>query len=88
MSIYRVVVSYFNNHLQFMAERGVLAMTPGQALDSTLQHLQIDQTKCHSFKAWTQKPEALTDFSEDALFQECVGSNYTLRDIWSKRYDG
>jgi hypothetical protein len=86
MNLYRVVVSFMKENMQFMAERGVLAMTPGQALDDTITHLGIDLTRIDSFKAWTQRPSALADFSEDAQFLACLGSKHSVRDVWFKRY--
>ena len=74
-------------HMQFMSERGVMAMTPGEALDSVISHLQIDQTRIHSFKAWTAKPMQLSDFSEDCQFLNCLGTGRSVKDIWLKRYD-
>lgn len=69
-----------------MAERGVLAMSPGQALDDVLTHLQVDLTKAYQLKTWVAKPQELSDFSHDAQFCDCVGSRYTVRDVWAKRY--
>lgn len=68
-----------------MAERGCLAMTPGQALDDTISQLNIDFTQCHGFKAWAQLPSALNEFSEDARFLDCINTNYTVQDVWLKR---
>lgn len=87
MSLYRVVISFMKEHMQFMQERGVLAMTPGQALDDTVSSLQIDLTRIDSFKAWTTKPSALDDFSYDAQFLTCLGSRHTVKDVWFKRYE-
>ena len=72
--------------LQFMAERGILAVTPGEALDQTLVHLAIDQTKIQRFKAWTEIPDKLSDFSEDTQMLSCPGTRYTVKEIWHKRY--
>ncbi len=88
MSIFRVVISFFlPTGLQFMSERGILAMTPGQALDETLVHLEIDQTKITDFKSWTEKPNKLSIFSEDAQDMNCLNTRYTLKEIWQKRFE-
>lgn len=87
MSLYRVVISFMKEHLQFMSERGALAMTPGQALDEVLSHLQVDVTRIDGFKAWTTKPKSLDDFSYDAQFLNCLGSKHTVKDVWLKRYE-
>ena len=88
MKLFRVVVSFFMpTGIQFMAERGILAMTPGQALDETLVHLEIDQTKITSFKCWTEVPDRLDNFSEDAQYMKCLNTSYSVRDFWTKRYE-
>jgi hypothetical protein len=86
MNLYRVVISFMREHMQYMSERGVLAMTPGQALDETLSHLRIDHSKIHSFKSWTEKPDKLDAFSYDAQNLACLGSTRTVREIWTKRF--
>lgn len=88
MNLYRVVVSFMREQLQFMAERGVIAMTPGQALNDVLDNLQVDLSKVQSFKTWTARPDSLDDFTEDAKFFNCINTKYTVRDYWSKRFDG
>lgn len=87
MSLYRVVVSFMKENLQFMSERGVLAMTPGQALDDVVTSLQVDLTKIDSFKTWTEKPNQLDSFSYDAQFMKCINSHHTVKDVWFKRYE-
>lgn len=87
MRLYRVVVSFMKEHMQFMSERGVMAMTPGQALDDVFSHLQVDLTKIDSFKAWTMRPDKLDDFSYDAQSLMCLGTNHTVKDVWFKRYE-
>lgn len=86
MSLYCVVVSFMREHMQFMAERGVKAMTPGQALDDVLSALQVDQSRIDSLKCMVSKPRELDEFSEDAKFLACVGTNMTVKDVWLKRY--
>jgi len=86
MRLYRVVISYMKDQLQFMAERGVLAMSPGQALDDVLSHLQVDQTRISSLKCFTTKPQELDEFTMDAQFLHCIGTNRSVQDIWTKRY--
>lgn len=87
MSLYRVVISFMRENMQFMSERGVLAMSPGNALDDAVSALGVDQTKVHSFKSLVWRPEALTDFSDDAQFLACIGSKHSVRDVWNKRYE-
>ena len=72
--------------MSFMAERGVKAMTPGQALDDVLSALQVDQTRIQSLKCLVSKPTELDEFSEDAKFMACIGTSHTVKDIWSKRF--
>lgn len=86
MSLYRVVISFMREQMHFMSERGVFAMTPGQALDQVLENLAIDLSKVNSFKTQTEKPEQLDAFSYDAQFMNCLGTGRTVRDIWSKRF--
>lgn len=86
MSLYRVVVSFMREHMQFMAERGVKAMTPGQALNDVLDALQVDQSRIESLKCMVSKPRELDEFSEDAKFMACVGTSHSVKDIWNKRY--
>jgi len=88
MKLFRVVISFLMPQgIQFMAERGILAMTPGEALDQTLSHLQIDQTKITSFKSWTEIPTQLDSFSYDTQDMMCIGTRYTIKDFWTKRYE-
>jgi hypothetical protein len=82
LNIYRVVISYWKNELHFMAERGVQASTPGQALDLVLQSLQIDPVQVEKFKSWTERPNSIDAFSPTAQFFKCVGASGSVRDIW------
>jgi hypothetical protein len=87
MSLYRVVVSFFTvQKLQYMAERGVLAMDPGEALNNVLISLQVDLTRINSFKSFVSKPDELSEFSEDAQFLTCINTKHSVKDIWSKRF--
>jgi len=61
-------------------------MTPGDALNNTLDHLSIHQDQVEMLKAMVIKPTRLEDFSPDAQFMICLGTNYTLKDIWFKRF--
>lgn len=68
-----------------MAERGVLAMTPGQALDDVLVNLGIDQRRISSLKIWVELPEKLETFCYDAQLMNCVNTNSNLKDLWQQR---
>lgn len=87
MDIYRVVISFMTaQHMQYMQERGALAMTPGQALDQVIDSLNIDKTRIHSFKTYVQKPETLQEFDRDAAMLVCIGSDMTVKDLWRRKY--
>ncbi len=64
-------------NMQYMSERGILAMTPGEALDSVLGNLQIDQTRVSSLKTLVSRPESLEEFSADA--------QYMIKALWESR---
>lgn len=85
MNIYRVVISFFRENLQFMSERGALAMTPGEALDQVMGNLQIDQTRIRSLKTMVSKPETLEEFSGDAQMMSVVGNRLSVKDLWESR---
>lgn len=86
MRIYRVVISFMRQGLHFQQERGVKAMTPGQALDDVMSSLSIDQTQISDLKTFVEKPEALDSFNWDTLGMICLNSSQTVRDIWHQRY--
>jgi hypothetical protein len=86
LSIYRVVVSFLRDQLQFMAERGVWAMNPGEALNTALDHLMIKPYLVKSLKTIVEKPDELASFSYDAQNMICLGTRYTVQEIWQKRY--
>lgn len=69
-----------------MSERGVLAMTPGEALDMALRSLQVDLSRVESFKSWTERPESLDAFSPDAQWQDCIGAGKSVKDAWERRH--
>lgn len=73
--------------MQYMQERGCLAITPGQALDDVVSALSIQVSQVQSFKSWTVIPTALEDFSHDARFLDCIGTKYSVQDIWTKRFE-
>lgn len=86
MAIYRVVVSFFRDMMQFNCERGVLAMNPGEALSMALTNMNIHMSQIHSFKAWVVQPESLGEFNHDAALFNCIGTDSSLVDIWKRRY--
>jgi hypothetical protein len=86
MSIYRVVISFFHGLKQFNIERGVLAMNPGEALSMALSNLNIHMSQIHSFKSMVFQPDTLEDFNLDAALLNCIGTSYSVTDIWKSRH--
>lgn len=85
MNLYRVVISFFREQLQFTQERGCLAMTPGQALDDTFSNLGIDRTKITDLKVWVELPKSLDSFGRDAVYLRAVNSDQSVGDLWKSR---
>lgn len=86
MQIYRVVISFMRENMQFMYERSALAMTPGQALDDVVSNLKIQRAKVHSLKTWVNRPEQYTDFSLDARLLPVINSDQRLDELWRRKY--
>jgi hypothetical protein len=68
-----------------MAERGVLASSPGEALNLALQGLQVDLKCVEHFKAFTERPESLSAFSADAQWSDCIGADRSVKDVWREK---
>jgi hypothetical protein len=86
VTIYRVVISFFHDLMQFNCERGVLAMNPGEALNMALSSMNIHMSQIHSFKSWVAQPESLEEFSHDAMLLNCIGTDHSVSDIWERKH--
>lgn len=74
--------------MHFQQERGVLAMSPGQALDDAFSALQIDRTQIYDLKCWVEQPASLDSFGFDAQYMYAVNSDRQLKDLWNSRPHG
>ncbi len=72
--------------MQYMQERGVLAMTPGEAIDIFIRETNLVMHKVYSFKCWVSKPDELKDFSHDALILNAIGSELSVQDLWKRKH--
>lgn len=86
MSLYRVVISYMYAQVHHIHERGVYAMTPGQALDEAINKLNISPIHTYSFKTWVNKPESIQEFARDAFNLPVIGSDMRLEDLWRRKH--
>lgn len=73
-------------NMQYMAERGVLAMTPGQALDDVIGNLNIDRTRITGLKCNVELPSRLDAFGEDIQLLDCINSHGSVADVWRARH--
>ncbi len=86
MTVYRVVISFMRQLVHFQQERGVLAMTPGQALDDVMTALKVDRTQINSLKIWVEDPIALDIFHTDTQSMIAINSSMSVRDLWNRKH--
>lgn len=86
MQIFRVAVSFMRAQMQYMHERGVFAMSPGDALDRMLGELNIHLSQVQDFKSFVSVPISLDSFGRDAMILTCIGSDSSLLDLWKRKH--
>lgn len=86
MYIFRVAFSFMRENMQYMHERAVLAMSPGQALSDCLAKLNVYPHCVTSFKAFVSEAQSVEDFGRDAQIMPVIGSDMRLEDLWKRKH--
>lgn len=81
--IWRVIIQWSYNGLNFTSERGAIGASPGDAMNAVLNSLRID--RADSFRAFFEPATSITDFSHEASFHPLVnGRGQNIREAFEE----